>query len=134
MDTPAHESDPQAKPAATASTQHSPAPHTDSAQTSHMSKQTLLAALAYIGPLVVISYTLMEGDEFVKFHVKQGAVLFVIEMLLWILTQFMIPLMMLWGLIHLGAIILSIFGIINAAQHKKTELPLVGSFSKHIPI
>jgi hypothetical protein len=39
----------------------------------------LMGILAYIGPLIIVSYLVAKDDPFVKFHIKQGLVLFVIE-------------------------------------------------------
>ena len=46
-------------------------------------KDVLMAVLAYIGPLVIISYIQAKNDLFVKFHIKQGLVLLVIEVAVW---------------------------------------------------
>ncbi len=95
------------------------------------SKNTLMGVLAYIGPFVIIPFLTSKNDPFVKFHIKQGLVLFVIEILLWLLSMFMWPLWMIWQIINFATIILSIIGIINVSQGKEKELPLVGGYSKH---
>ena len=93
---------------------------------------TLMGALSYIGPLVIVSYITAKDDPFVKFHIKQGLVLLVIEVAVWFIgMMFMWPIMMLLNLVNLATLILSIVGIINAVKGEQKELPLVGKFSKH---
>jgi uncharacterized membrane protein len=110
----------------------------DSAHTLPQGKNTLMAILAYIGPLVIVSYLVAKDDPFVKFHIKQGLVLFVAEvviMLAWqMLWGFLWPIAMLVNLLNLALLVLSIIGIVNAAQGNEKALPLVGGFSKHFPI
>jgi uncharacterized membrane protein len=98
-------------------------------------KNTLMAVLAYIGPLVIVSYLTAKDDPFVKFHIKQGLVLFVIEVAMWFLAGMMFyQFWMIMNIINLATLVLSIVGIVNAVQGQEKELPLVGQFSKHFPI
>ncbi len=107
-------------------------PQISSPQTSQ--KNVLMAVFSYLGPLIIISYLTAKEDSFVKFHIRQGAVLFGIEIALMILTSMFYPLMMLSWLINLGILILSIIGIVNAVKGKEEELPLVGHLAVHIPL
>lgn len=104
------------------------------ASTATQSNHTILAAISYIGPLVIASYLLAKDNEFVKFHVKQGLVVFGINILVWALTSMVYSFGMFNTLISLGTLILSIIGIVNAVQGEKKELPLVGSLAKNINI
>lgn len=95
-------------------------------------KNTLMGILAYIGPLVIISYIVGKDDPSVKFHIKQGLVLLVIEVIVWFVGGHL-P-YFLWfivSLVNLAVLVLAILGIINAAQGKEKDLPLVGQFSKY---
>ena len=97
-----------------------------------MSPNKVMAVLAYIGPLLIVSYLTAKDDPMVKFHIKQGLVLLVIEVALWVLGSVFIP--FLWqilNLINLGVVILSIIGIVNVLQGKEKELPLIGKFSSY---
>ncbi len=95
---------------------------------------TLMAVLAYIGPLVIVSYLVAKDNPFVKFHIKQGLVLFVAEVVLWFLRMTFWQLWFIYSIIHFCVIILGIFGIVNAFQGKMKELPLVGEYGKHFNI
>ncbi len=98
-------------------------------------KNKLMAVLSYIGPLVIVSYLTAKEDPFVKFHIKQGLVLFVAEVVLWFLGSMMFyQLWALLNLIHLGLVVFSIIGIVNAFQGKEQELPIIGQYAKHFPL
>ncbi len=108
---------------------HHDGAHHASHSTHH--KNMPMAVLAYIGPLVIVSYLTSKDDPFVKFHIKQGLVLFIIEIALWVLGSMLWPLFMLLQLLHLAVFILAIVGIVNVTQGKEKELPVVGSFAKN---
>lgn len=90
-----------------------------------------MAALAYIGPLVIVSYIMGKDNPFVKFHIKQGLVLLVIEVALWFLGSMLWAFLPLLGIVNLALFVVAVIGIVNAANKKEQELPLVGSFAKH---
>lgn len=97
-------------------------------------KNTAMGVLAYIGPLVIVSYVVAKDDPFVKFHIQQGLVLLVLEVAVWILSMMIWPLWMLWNIVNIAIVVLAILGIVNVVQGKEKALPLVGSFAKHFPI
>jgi uncharacterized membrane protein len=99
-----------------------------------MKNKTTMGVLSYLGPLVVIPFILDKNDPFVKFHMKQGIVLLVIEIVLWLLMRIFWSLIPIAGILQLGVFVLAIIGIINVVQNKEKELPLVGSFAKHVKI
>jgi uncharacterized membrane protein len=97
-------------------------------------KNTGMAIVAYILffiPLLIGAHK----DPFVKFHVKQGLVLFCIAIIIWIIAA-IIPWYWWWNLfwivriLQLGLLVLVILGIINASQGKEEPLPIVGQFAK----
>lgn len=89
---------------------------------------TGMAILSYLGILVLVPLlTDAKNDPFVKFHIKQGLVLlicFVIAMVLNIIPPIGI-------LAWIACLILMIIGIMNAANHKQVELPVIGQFAKN---
>lgn len=93
-----------------------------------------MSILAYIGPLIIVSYLVAKDDPRVKFHIKQGGVLLGIEIAVYVLSLVFSFLYPLWALVNLATLVLSIIGIVNAAQGKEKELPVIGKFSKHIPV
>lgn len=93
-----------------------------------------MGVLSYLGPLVIIPLVTTKDDPFVKFHIKQGLVLLVIEVIVYAIST---ALWQFWGiyrLIHLVLVIFSIIGIINVIQGKEKELPLLGSFAHSFKI
>ena len=108
----------------------------------------VMAILAYLGILVVVSYLVAKDDSFVKFHIKQGLVLLVIEIAVWILSMVFMPSLyylpgsysmmgifaMVVNLIWLVIIVLSILGIVNAVNDREKPLPIIGSFAKYFNI
>ena len=94
-------------------------------------KNVLMAAIAYLGPLVIISYIMAKDDQFVKFHIKQALVLVVIEVVIWFLGMMFYGFWYIFGLVNLATFILSIMGIVNAVGKNQKELPLVGQYANH---
>ena len=101
------------------------------------SNSQIMAALAYLGILVLIPYLMKPANEFAAFHVKQGIRLFLAEvattiaaMVLGGVLQFAPALWLVSGLalnlLWIGWFILSIVGIVNVVQKKKVPLPLIG--------
>jgi len=101
-----------------------------------------MAILAYIHILVLIP--LLSGaykaSHFVKYHTNQGTVLFVTWFIYSIAHRILVPILIFipiigWilipilGLVHLVFVVLSILGIINAANGTMKPLPVIGGFT-----
>lgn len=94
----------------------------------------MVAILSYIGILVLIPLLAVKDDEFVKYHAKQGLVLFIAE----IATMFVswIPILG-WLIGFLAGImwfVLAIMGILNVIKGEKKQLPLIGQFADKFKI
>lgn len=94
----------------------------------------LFGVLAYLGPLVIVSYFMAKQDPFVKFHIKQGLVVFCIEIIVWILSSIFWQMWMVINIVNLGTLVLSVIGIINVLQNQEKQLPLVGQFGAKFPV
>jgi len=105
-------------------------------ETPRTNKNAPLAALAYIGPLLIIPYLAANNNPFVKFHLKQGLVLLVIEAGIWLLGVFLFfPFFLgLLNLARLAIVVFSIVGIVNVLRGNEKELPLLGQFAKYFTI
>jgi uncharacterized membrane protein len=97
-------------------------------------KNTLMAALAYVGPLIIVSYIVAKDDPFVKFHIKQGLILFVLSIAIWIVGMMMYMLWPIIQVVNLAILIFAIIGIVNAVQGNEKQLPLIGQFGNYFPI
>ena len=90
-----------------------------------------LAILSYFGILSLISFFSEKNNSFVVFHAKQGLNLFLLEIIGYFAASIVGRIMhmsyLLVSAVELCAFILSIIGIIAAAQGEKKELPIVSS-------
>lgn len=92
---------------------------------------TVLGILAYLGPLVIISYVAGKDNPFVKFHIKQGLVLLIIQVIIWFLGSWLWRLGTLLNLVNLAVFVLAIVGIVNVVKAKEDKLPIVGEWAKY---
>ena len=96
-------------------------------------KNTGMAIVAYIIFFIPL-LTEAKDDPFVKYHVKQGLVLFIFAVVAWFISG-IIPVIgwyILSPLSNLAIIIFMVMGIINAANGVEKPLPLIGSFSSKL--
>ena len=88
----------------------------------------VIAYFLFFVPLLTDS----KNDPFVKFHVKQGLMLFLLGVAYSILRSFpYIGWILFWvyPIFTLALLALLILGVINAANGNTKELPLVGKFA-----
>ncbi len=94
-------------------------------------KNTTMALIAYILFFVPL-LTESKDDPFVKFHVKQGFLLFATAIVISIFSM-ILPMLMFLGMIaQFGIIVLAIIGIVNAVNGKEEKLPLIGQFEDKV--
>ncbi len=90
------------------------------------------AMLSYLGPFCLWSAMKSKEDEFVRFHAKQGIVLFIIELVVWSLSA--IPLIgaffVIIGKLFLG--LAMVFGIIGALSGEEQSLPIIGLLAEKL--
>ena len=100
---------------------------------SRLDQHKLLSTLAYLSILIVVPFLMAKDDPTVKFHIKQGLVLVIIELIVWVLGMSMFgwQIWPLLQLINLGTFVLAIIGIVNVVQGNQKELPLVGGLAKN---
>lgn len=82
-----------------------------------------IAALGYVWILSIVVFFTRKNSPFVRFHAKQGIVLFILSVAFW-----MVP--MVGRLLELVVLALCALGFINAAQGKRKDLPLIGAFAR----
>jgi len=94
-------------------------------------QNTTMAVIAYLLFFVPLLTGDAKTDLYVKYHTKQGLVLFLLVVAIRVVGWFM-PLL-LWltlsWFLNLGALVLLIIGIINAVGGKQKPLPIIGRFS-----
>jgi len=94
-------------------------------------KNTGMAVVAYLIFFVPL-LTEAKDDPFVKFHVKQGLVLFLAWIVLTIFSMVPVIGWVLGPILSLGLLILMVIGILNAVNGETKELPLIGQYASKI--
>ena len=90
-------------------------------------KNTGMAVVSYILFFVPL-LTDAKNDIFVKFHVKQGFLVFLLALVSWAIS--FVPIFGLLAIpLNIAVIIFMILGIINALEGKEKELPLIGQYA-----
>ena len=89
-------------------------------------KNTAMAVVAYILFFVPL-LTDAKHDPFVKYHVKQGLVVFLIGIAVAVLSPFI---WMISWILQLGLLVLVVLGIVNALNGKQEPLPVVGGLAE----
>jgi len=103
-------------------TQSSPA----QSQPEQKKKNIGMAIVAYILFFVPL-LTESKNDPFVKYHIKQGLVLFITSFIVMIVSRMPVIQLFTWPL-NIVVLILFIMGIMNAVNGKEKPLPLIGKF------
>jgi uncharacterized membrane protein len=92
----------------------------------------LMAIISYLSILVIIPLLSdAKNDPFVKFHIKQGLVLLICEVISYFI--FAIPVFgyFLAPLLNLVFLVLAVIGIMHVVNKQTKELPVIGHFSSN---
>ncbi len=89
-----------------------------------------LAIVAYILFFIPL-LTEQKNDPFVRYHVRQSFVLFVVECVSILIGQLPFFFWLSWPL-NLAVLVLFIVGIINAASGKEKPLPFIGQLADKV--
>lgn len=95
----------------------------------------VMAVLAYLSWLVLVPIIGAKNSPFARFHANQGLVLAIAEIICWVVLGILVKLPLIgWifglieGIFSLVCLIFAIIGIVNAANGRAKELPIVGKF------
>lgn len=95
-------------------------------------RSSLMAGMSYLGILCFVPLLMNKDDEYVRFHAKQGLVLWTWS----VLAMFALHLpgigKWLFGLSSMAVVVLSVAGLASVAFRRAWKLPLVGYFSDKI--
>jgi len=90
--------------------------------------------LAYLWILCLVPILMKKEDEFVKFHTRQGLMLFIVEVAFGIIA--IVPILgavtYILGILICG--ILSLIGIVQVLMGNKWKMPLIGEWAEKIKI
>jgi len=95
---------------------------------------TLMGILAYLGILIIIPYFVAKENPFVKFHIKQGLLLVIIQVVLSVSNQIIPSLFPMISILQLLTFVLTVIGIINVVKKKEKVLPVIGVYAKNFKI
>jgi uncharacterized membrane protein len=108
------------------------------------SDHQMTAVLSYIGILVLIPLLAIDKkkkDDFIKFHIKQGLILFLAEIILAVIEGILarIPVIgwvfeTILGLAWLAIVIVCVIAIIKALNGEKWEISMLSDYTKKINI
>jgi len=88
-----------------------------------------MAVIAYILFFIPL-LTEAKNDPFVKYHVKQGLILFIVAFILMVISLVPVIRWFSW-LLNIGLFVLFIIGILNALNGREKQLPLIGKFAEN---
>ncbi len=100
----------------------------------------VMGILAYLSWLVLIPIFAAKNSKFARYHANQGLVLAICEIIWWVATAIItaVAYAIAWwlgsllstvlGLVNLVFLVMLILGIVNAANGKAKELPVIGKF------
>ena len=97
-----------------------------------LDEDRLVAAIGYLGILCLVPLILKRDSRFAQHHGKQGLVLLIVWMVLWVGNVIPVLGQIIWMLGTLILLILMILGIVNALNGKMWEMPFLGQYAKKI--
>lgn len=93
-----------------------------------------ISVLAYLGLLVLIPLFAAKDSPYARFHCNQGIVLFIAELIISAVFRILrgLPLIgwifgIVLALVSIATFVLTIIGIVNAANGRAKELPIIGT-------
>jgi len=110
-------------------TTQNPQPQQPNPSQPNNKKNTGMAVVAYIIFFIPL-LTDSKNDPFVKYHVKQGLVLFLAGVVVWLFAN-VIPVLgiLIAPILNIALLVLLILGIMNAVKGVEKPLPLIGHFA-----
>lgn len=102
-------------------------PQEEIQKTKSASDENLIAACSYLWLLSVVILWAKKDSEYIKFHAKQGLVLFLTSILFWFIP-------ILGWMLQLAVVAGVIVGFVKALGGEKYRLPLVADLAEKIKI
>jgi uncharacterized membrane protein len=99
-------------------------------QKKDIEENKVLAALSYLGILVLVPILAGKDSKFVKFHAKQGLVLFIVD----VIASFFVWIAVIGWLLGLGLVIISLYGFVQALQGRHWRLPYLADYAEKLNI
>lgn len=99
-----------------------------------MQEDRLFAAIGYLGILCLVPLLLKKDSAFAQHHGKQGLVILMVWLALWV--GMIVPILgqIVWTLGSIALLILIILGMVNALQGKMWDMPFLAKYAKQIKL
>lgn len=94
----------------------------------------LVAAVGYLGILCLVPLLLKKDSGYAQHHGKQGLVITVAWVLLWIGNIIPVLGQIVWFIGSIALLILVVMGIMNAMQGNMWEMPYLGKYASQIKL
>ncbi len=88
-----------------------------------------LAWLSYLWLLWLVPLLAMKDNAFCKFHVKQGIILTILSIAIWIIGWIPFIGWIVTFVVYVYIVVMIIMGIINAASGKYWKMPILGNLA-----
>lgn len=98
----------------------------------HLPDDRFIAAIGYLGVLCIVPLILKRDSAFSQHHGKQGLIVLIAWMILWVGNVIPVLGQIVWMLGSLALLILMILGMINALNGKLWEMPVLGQYAKKL--
>ena len=98
----------------------------------HLPDDRFMATIGYLGILCLVPLILKKDSTFAQHHGKQGLVLLIAWIILWVSNVIPVLGQIVWMLGSIVLIILMILGMLNALQGRLWNMPVLGAFAKQI--
>ena len=95
----------------------------DQSEIVDIDESKLLAALSYVGVLVLVPLLVRRDDAFVRWHAKQGLVL-LIGMVMALLAVVWVP--VIGNVLFLVLLVVSVIGLVQALLGRRWKIPIIG--------
>ena len=96
------------------------------------------AIIGYIGILFLVPLLAKKDNKFAMYHAKQGLVLFIASIIVWVVAFVLMFIPVLGWIINfilwILMFVLWLMGIINAATGKYSPLPIIGKYAEKLKI
>ena len=99
-----------------------------------MQEDRLIAAIGYLGILCLVPLLLKKNSAFAQHHGKQGLVILMAWLILWVGNIVPILGQIVWTLGTLVLLMLIILGMVNALQGRMWEMPVLGKYAKNLTL
>ncbi len=95
-------------------------------------EQILFGILSYLGILVLIPLLVKKDDDFVHFHAKQGLIMLIVWVCVWVITLIPIVGWVVGPILSIVLLILWIIIIIKVVMGEKWVIPVIGKYADKI--